>query len=117
MNYLKMYTTLIFVIKFAFIILAIAQIYLKIYKTSNSLLVSTVDYWKSRVEFVFVFSMAMLLIYMFFPPMNKSVEVAGESKLLLFLFGVVLLTTAKWGDFFNESPVIIRLQDIIGVSE
>ena len=49
--------------------------------------------------------------------MNKSVEVAGESKLLLFLFGVVLLTTAKWGDFFNESPVIIRLQDIIGVNE
>jgi hypothetical protein len=28
-----------------------------------------------------------------------------------------LLTTAKWGDFFNESPVIIRLQDIIGANE
>ena len=117
MNYLKMYTTLIFIIKLAFIILAITQIYLKIYKTSNSLFVSTVDYWKSRIEFVFVFLMAGLLIYLFAPPMNKSVEVAGESKLLLFLFGIILLTTAKWGDFFNESPVIIRLQDIIGVSE
>ena len=117
MNYLKMYTTIIFVIKFAFIILAIAQIYLKIYKTSNSLLVSTVDYWKSRVEFLFVFSMAILLIYMFFPPMNKSVDIAGEPKLLLFLFGTILLTTAKWADFFNESPTIVKLQDILGLNE
>jgi len=112
-----MYTTLIFVIKLAFIILAITQIYLKIYKTSNSLLVSTVDYWKSRVEFVFVFLMAGLLIYLFAPPMNKSVDIAGEPKLLLFLFGTILLTTAKWGDFFNESPTIIKLQDILGLNE
>jgi len=117
MNYLKMYTTLIFIIKLAFIILAITQIYLKIYKTSNSLFVSTVDYWKSRIEFVFVFLMAGLLIYLFAPPMNKSVDIAGEPKLLLFLFGTILLTTAKWDDFFNESPTIIKLQDILGMNE
>ena len=49
--------------------------------------------------------------------MNKSVDIAGEPKLLLFLFGTILLTTAKWGDFFNESPTIIKLQDILGLNE
>jgi len=117
MNYLKMYTTLIFAVKFIFIILAITQIYLKVSQMPNTVFVNTVDYWKSRVEFIFVLLMAILLIYLFAPPMNKSVEIAGESKLLLFLFGTILLTTAKWGDFFNESPTIVKLQDILGVNE
>ncbi len=117
MNYLKIYTTLIFAVKFIFIILALTQIYLKVLQIPNSVLVNAVDYWKSRIEFFFAFLMAGLLIYLFAPPMNKSVEIAGESKLLLFLFGIVLLTTAKWRAFFNESPVIIRLQDILGVNE
>ena len=117
MNSLKMYTTLIFVVKLVFIILATTQIYLKIYKKSNSIFANAVDYWKSRVEFVFVFLMAGLLIYLFFPPMNRSVDIAGEPKLLLFLFGILLLTTAKWDDFLNESPTIIKLQDILGVNE
>ena len=101
MNYFTFYTSLIFAVKFVFIILAITQIYLKVSQIPNSVFVNAVDYWKSRIEFFFVFLMAGLLIYLFRPPMNKSVEVAGESKLLLFLFGIILLTTAKWGDFFN----------------
>ena len=117
MNYFTFYTTLIFAVKLIFIILAVTQIYLKVSQMPNSVLVNAVDYWKSRIEFFFVFLMAGLLIYLLAPPMNKSVEVVGESKLLIFLFGTILLTTAKWGDFFNESPVIIRLQDIIGVNE
>ena len=117
MNYFTMYTTLIFVLKFVFIILAITQIYLRVSKATNYELVNTVDYWKSRLEFVFVFLMAILLIYLFVPPMNKSVEVTGESKLLLYLFGIILLTTAKWGDFFSESQFLIKLQDILGVNE
>ena len=117
MKYFTIYTTLIFVLKFVFIILAVGQIYLKVSKATNSELVNTVDYLKSRVEFIFVLLMAILLIYLFAPPMNKSVDIAGEPKLLLFLFGTILLTTAKWGDFFNESPTIIKLQDILGVNE
>ncbi len=117
MKYFTIYTTLIFVLKFVFIILAAGQIYLKVPKETNSELVNTVDYLKSRVEFIFVFSMAILLIYLFAPPMNKSVEIAGESKLLLFLFGIILLTTAKWGDFFTESRSLIKIQDILGVNE
>jgi hypothetical protein len=117
MNYFTFYTTLIFAIKFIFITLAITQIYLKVSQMPNSVFVNAVDYWKKRIEFFFVFLMAGLLIYLFAPPMNKSIEVAGEPKLLLFLFGIVLLTTAKWRAFFNESQVIIRLQDILGVNE
>jgi hypothetical protein len=117
MKYFTIYTTLIFAVKFIFIILALTQIYLRISQMPNSVFVNTVDYWKSRIEFLFVFLMAGLLLYLFAPPMNKSVDIAGEPKLLLFLFGTILLTTAKWGDFFNESPTIIKLQDILGLNE
>jgi len=61
--------------------------------------------------------MACLLIYLFFPSSNKSVEISGATRELLYLFGIVVLVTANWGDFFKESPALIRLQNIIGVNE
>jgi hypothetical protein len=117
MNYFKTYTTLIFALKLIFIILALTNIYLNVYKPSNSVLINTVDYWKAMVEFVFVCLTALLLIYLFAPPMNKSTEIVGETKLLLFMFGFALLITAKWGDFFNEPRLFMNIQNIIGMNE
>jgi hypothetical protein len=76
-----------------------------------------VVFWKERVEFIFVFLMACLLIYLFFPSSKKSVEISGAPRELLYLFGIVILVTAKWGEFFKVSPGLIRLQNIIGANE
>jgi hypothetical protein len=60
-------------------------------------------YWKERTEFIFIVSMAILLIY-YFHPIIKSEPMSGETKLLFFLFGWVLIVTAKWKIFVTEAP-------------
>jgi hypothetical protein len=58
-------------------------------------------YWKERTEFIFIASMSVLLIYYFKP--GKRVSMDSETTLLFFLFGWVLLLTAKWDLFFKEA--------------
>jgi len=60
-------------------------------------------FWKERTEFIFIISMSVLLIYHFNPRLSKK-EVSEESALLFFLFGWVLIFTAKWSLFINEAP-------------
>jgi hypothetical protein len=60
-------------------------------------------YWKERTEFIFVITMALLLIY-YFHPRFLSKPMSRETKLLFFLFGWVLLITAKWNIFIKEAP-------------
>jgi hypothetical protein len=38
----------------------------------------------------------------------------GETKLLLYLFGIVLLITADWSNFVEESKWFQRAQEIVG---
>jgi len=58
-------------------------------------------YWKERTEFIFVICMALLLIYYFRPGHVKPID--SETSLLFFLFGWVLIITAKWSDFFTSA--------------
>jgi len=59
-------------------------------------------YWKERTEFIFIVSMAILLIYQFHPRLSKK-PINQETSLLFFLFGWVLLFTAKWSIFIKEA--------------
>lgn len=117
MKYFTAYIYTIILVKIVFISLSLTHVYLKIKKQETSVLDRTVVFWKERVEFVFVFLMACLLIYLFAPITNKGVEVTGETKIVLYLFGVILLITAKWEEFFKETPIFMRIQNIIGVNE
>ena len=60
-------------------------------------------YWKERTEFIFVISMSILLIYYFNPRLSKK-TISEESSLLFFLFGCILILTAKWSLFIDEAP-------------
>lgn len=60
-------------------------------------------YWKERTEFIFIVSMSILLIYQFNPRLSKK-PINEETSLLFFLFGCILLYTAKWNIFIKESP-------------
>ena len=118
MNYFDDYIYTIFILKLIFMILSITNIYLKVkYPGEETDLDKNVVFWKETISFIFVFLMACLLIYLFFPTRTKAVELNGETKLLLYIFGIVLLVTADWGEFFNESRDFIRVQDILGVNE
>jgi hypothetical protein len=58
-------------------------------------------YWKERTEFIFVVCMSLLLIYYFRPGHMKPID--RETSLLFFLFGWILIITAKWSDFFASA--------------
>ena len=58
-------------------------------------------YWKERTEFIFVICMAVLLIYYFKPGTTKQIN--RETGLLFFMFGWILIITAKWNVFFTQA--------------
>jgi hypothetical protein len=114
MNKYDMYVTFIFLIKIGFILMAISHIYLKSKGEEKSDLDKKVLYWKERFEFIFIAAMSILLIYLFNPRKDKNMLIDKETKVLLFLFGFILLITAKWGIFFKESHLFVRIQKSIG---
>lgn len=65
-----------------------------------------ITYWKNRTEFVFIISMAALLIYVFNPRASKPVVLTSETRMLFYLFGFVILLTADWDIFLNEKNVV-----------
>ena len=105
---------LIIIVKILFIILALIHRYLTFTKQEYSKLGIQVQFWKSRIEFIFIFLMSLLLIYLFNPRFNRSVLVNRETKFILFLFGIVLIITADWNDFFNESQIFQTIQKLLG---
>lgn len=61
--------------------------------------------WKEQSEFVFTICMAILLILIFHPRYGNINYLSHEIRLLFFLFGVILIVTANWGEFFHVSPL------------
>ena len=57
--------------------------------------------------------MAGLLIYLFNPRNDRSILITHETKILLYLFGFILLITADWNVFFHESPFFKKFQKIV----
>jgi uncharacterized membrane protein SirB2 len=58
--------------------------------------------------------MAGLLIYLFNPRQSREKILDYETKVLLYLFGFVLLLTANWSAFVEEASWFEKLQNIIG---
>ena len=58
-------------------------------------------YWHERSEFIFTICMAILLIYYFNPRSMKPLT--KETSLLFYLFGWILIITAKWNIFITSA--------------
>ena len=114
MNYFNAYIYSIIGIKIIFIFLTITHIYLKMKGESGSDLDENIVYWKERIEFVVVILMALLLIYVFNPRKSHINLLTKEIQILLYLFGFILLITAKWDAFFHESKWFQYLQQTLG---
>ena len=113
MEKFDIYIIFIIFIKVGFVILAITHLYLKLKHKEHSEIDKKIVFWKERLEFVFIILMALLLIYLFNPRNDRSILITHETKILLYLFGFILLITANWKDFFNESPTFKMLQKIV----
>jgi Ca2+/Na+ antiporter len=114
MDYFTYYLFLLFALKIIFMVMAFTTIYLKVKGKENSKLYKILFYWKERDEFVFIILMAFLLIYLFNPRKNRLNRINAEAKLLLYLFGIVLLITADWSNFVEESKWFQQIQEILG---
>ena len=113
MSYLHAYIYLIIVIKILFMFTSVSHIYYKTTGQENSDADKIVLYWKERIEFIFIILMSLLLIYLFNPHHNRSIMIDNEMKILLFLFGFILVITAKWSAFFEEAKWFKYLQQIL----
>jgi len=114
MKYFDSYIILIFIVKIVFIFLALYNLYLKRKKPINKKLLQTIEMWKERVEFIFISLMSIFLVYLFNPRADNMNLIDKEAKLLLFLFGIVLLLTENWSSFIYESPIFKNFQNVLG---
>ena len=71
-----------------------------------------VIYYKERTDFIFIALMAALLIFLF-NPISVDRAISKETKLLLYLFGLMLLINAKWGIFVEETKYFKRFQSVV----
>jgi len=116
MDQYNLYIIFIIIIKVGFILLAVSHIYLQAKGEEHSELDQIILYWKERVEFIFVIGMALLLIYLFNPRRKIQIIIDTETKILLTLFGFILIITAKWSLFFTEPSTIKKIQKSIGAT-
>ena len=113
MDYFSKYVILIILVKVLFVILAVSHLYFKVKGKAGSETDQKIVYWKERVEFVFIFLMSLMLIYLFNPRSTRDLKLDFETKLLLYLFGFILLITAKWNIFIEESPIFKKVQEVV----
>ena len=59
--------------------------------------------WEKRMEFVYVFFTAILMIYLFNPFDPKLYYIDMDIIITFFLFGVVLITRADWDYFVQDT--------------
>lgn len=106
---LDYFVLFIVLIKIVFILSAIGHVILSHSTSSNAKKIDPkLIYWKERTEFIFIISMSILLIYYFNPRVAKR-PIEEETALLFFLFGWILIITAKWSMFFHEAPWYKRI--------
>lgn len=104
-------------VKVIFIILAVTKLYISRKDPNNKTKINNLEFWKERVEFIFIVLMSILLIYLFNPRVNRTYMIDSETKLLLYLFGFVLLLTSNWEQFIYNSRLkpLSDIKDILGV--
>jgi hypothetical protein len=112
MKKFDIYVRIIFIVKIIFIFLAIYRLYIKAKHPKDKQL-ELVEKWKGRFEFMFISLMSILLIYIFNPRSSHIGLIDGETKLLLYLFGFVLLLTENWSVFIHESLWFKKFQAIL----
>jgi len=104
---LRSYIILIIIIKFIFLLLVFYSFIIKYLlkknpkNTNYKIALEINDRIKHQVEFIFIISIALLLIILFNPNKIKHFHIDNEARLLLYLFGYLLIITADWSNFIQ----------------
>lgn len=107
---MKVYNICIYFIIFIKIIYLSTNLAVKYFKHTDANkqkkyagLISNLEYWSERTEFVFIISMSLLLMFLFNPWHVRVTSIDKETRMLLFLYGFIIIFTADWGLFFKQS--------------
>ena len=108
---------LIIIIKVIFILLKLTAFYNRVMGNKDTLFSTNVLFWADRVEFIYTFLMAILIIALFRNAI-KDGQICiydKETLFLMYVFGFILLFTADWNEFISESTIITNVQNILGI--
>jgi len=105
----------IFIVKILFVLFAIIHFYLMhTGKNMNSEFAQSIVYWKERLEFIFMISMAILTVYIFRPFNSSPITIGTEARFLFFVFGIIVFITAHWSIFIQKAKWFSILQYVLG---
>ena len=92
--------------------LLVYSIYNKIMDKTDS---ENLLYWKNITEFVYTFSMGVLILYIFrnVKSINKLCINDKYTIMLIYLVGIVLIINANWNLFFSEDEFILKIKQYI----
>lgn len=68
---------------------------------------------KEQAEFMFIFLTSILMIAIFNPWQDNLKYIDSHVKLLFYLFGAILIFTAKWNIFFHESIIFKKITNAL----
>lgn len=108
---------LIIMIKVIFVLLKLTAFYNRVMGNKDTLFSTNVLFWADRVEFIYTFLMAILIIALFRNAV-KDGQICiydKETLFLMYVFGFILLFTADWNEFISESTIITNIQNILGI--
>jgi hypothetical protein len=71
-------------------------------------------YWKDRLEFFFLISTSIICIIIFYPFYSDPIFIDRHTKILLFVYGFIVLITLNWNILGTPPPWFIYLQNIVG---
>ena len=80
---------------------------------NNLTIEQRVERLRSSCEFIVTALISLLLIYLFNPIYPKLYLIDKETKIVLFLFGNILLLTAKWNDFLRTDRLFALFQEFL----
>ena len=108
---------LIIMIKVIFVLLKLVAFYNRVMGNKDTLFSTNLLFWADRVEFIYTFLMAILIIALFRNAVKDGVLCIydKETIFLMYVFGFILLFTADWNEFISESTIITNIQNILGI--
>jgi len=110
MNYYDYFILFVFLSKILFVVCGVWHfILVKKNKGENELSIK-LAIRKEYFEFIFVISMALLCLYLFNPLAEIRPAINKETRILLFIFGWIILINCKWDLFFEQSKWFTLLQ-------
>jgi hypothetical protein len=118
------YVIFVIIIKILFVIFAvISRHYQKKIKTAGNNKSQVQEYtqkynwalyWKDRLEFFFLISTSLICIIVFYPFYSDPIFIDRHTKILLFIYGFIVLITLNWNILGTLPPWFISLQNIVG---